>query len=54
MIAMEDDRDAVVLRHQTGVLGPSDGPEDGRLLPGVLDSLSSEECCSSVGKLNKK
>ena len=52
VVAVEDNRYAVVLRHQSGVLGPSDGPEDGRLLPGVLDSLPRQEGGSTVGELN--
>ena len=41
-----------MLRHQSGVLGTSDGSEDGRLLSGVLDSLARQEGGSTVGELN--
>ena len=52
MVAVEDDRDAVVFGHQPHVLGSCDGPQDGRLLSGVLDSLPSQEGGATVGELD--
>ena len=51
VVAVKDDRYSVVLGHEPDVLGTSYSPQDGRLLPGVLDSLSGEEGSSSVRKL---
>ena len=51
VVAVKDNRYSVVLGHEPHVLGSSYGPQDGRLLPGVLNSLSGEECSSSVRKL---
>ena len=52
VVAVENDGDAVVFGHQSDVLSPRDGPEDGGLLPGVLDALPREEGGTSIGELN--
>ena len=52
VVAVEDNRHAVVFGHQSSVLGPGDGPQDGRLLSGVLDSLPSQEGGATVGELD--
>ena len=52
MVAVKDNRHSIVLRHQSDMLCPSDGSKDGRLLPGVLDSLPRQEGGSTVGELN--
>ena len=41
-----------MLRHQAGVLGTSDGSQDGRFLSGVLDPLARQEGGSTVRELN--
>ena len=51
VVAVKDDRYSVVLGHEPDVLSTSNSPQDSRLLPGVLDSLSGEEGSSSVRKL---
>ena len=52
MITVENHRDTIVLGHKPHMLGPSYGSQDSSLLVGVLDTLASQECCSSVGELN--
>lgn len=51
VVAVKDDRYSVVLGHEPDVLGTSYRPQDSRLLPSVLDSLSGKEGSSSVRKL---
>ena len=52
VITVENHRHTIVLGHQPHVLGPSYGSQDSSLLVGVLDTLASQECCSSVGELD--
>ena len=52
MVAVENDRDAVVFGHQSDVLCSRDGSKDGGLLPGVLNALPGEEGCTTIRELN--
>ena len=51
VIAVEDDRDAVVLGHQTNVLSSGDGAEDGALLLIILDGLAGHESGTTIAEL---
>ena len=41
-----------MLGHEPDVLGPGDGPEDGRLLVLVGDALAGQKGGAAVGKLD--
>ena len=52
MIAVEHNRDAVMLGHQSNVMSSGDGSENSGLLLVVLDALAGQESRSAVADLD--